>query len=102
MRTTEVLYTRSFTDLGTLQAARILQYALTKDTECALCYGVSVTVLQAGHRRTQSCRAICDTQEQACRLLVFLWENGVEPGTVQGVLEDLRHAGFLPCGGAEK
>ena len=47
MRTTEVLYTRNFTDLGPLQSAHILQYALTTDPGCALRYGVSVTVLQA-------------------------------------------------------
>ena len=63
METTEVLYTRNFTDLGPLQSAHILQYALTTDPGCALRYGVSVTVLQAGGRDTQSCRAICDTQE---------------------------------------
>lgn len=74
MKTTEVLYTRNFTDLGPLQSAHILQYALTTDPGCALRYGVSVTVLQAGGRDTQSCRAICDTQEGTCRLLVFLWE----------------------------
>lgn len=79
MKTTEVLYTRNFTDLGPLQSAHILQYALTTDPGCALRYGVSVTVLQAGGRDTQSCRAICDTQEGTCRLLVFLWENAVEP-----------------------
>ena len=70
MKTTEVLYTRNFTDLGPLQSAHILQYALTTDPGCALRYGVSVTVLQAGGRDTQSCRAICDTQEGTCRLLV--------------------------------
>ena len=75
MRTTEVLYTRNFTDLGPLQSAHILQYALTTDPGCALRYGVSVTVLQAGGRDTQSCRAICDTQEGTCRLLVFLWSR---------------------------
>ena len=48
MKTTEVLYTRNFTDLGPLQSAHILQYALTTDPGCALRYGVSVTVLQAG------------------------------------------------------
>ena len=84
MKTTEVLYTRNFTDLGPLQSAHILQYALTTDPGCALRYGVSVTVLQAGGRDTQSCRAICDTQEGTCRLLVFLWENAV---------------GRAPCGG---
>ena len=66
MKTTEVLYTRNFTDLGPLQSAHILQYALTTDPGCALRYGVSVTVLQAGGRDTQSCRAICDTQEGTC------------------------------------
>lgn len=45
MKTTEVLYTRNFTDLGPLQSAHILQYALTTDPGCALRYGVSVTVL---------------------------------------------------------
>ena len=84
MKTTEVLYTRNFTDLGPLQSAHILQYALTTDPGCALRYGVSVTVLQAGGRDTQSCRAICDTQEGTCRLLVFLWENAVEPGDCGG------------------
>ena len=42
MKTTEVLYTRNFTDLGPLQSAHILQYALTTDPGCALRYGVSV------------------------------------------------------------
>lgn len=73
MKTTEVLYTRNFTDLGPLQSAHILQYALTTDPGCALRYGVSVTVLQAGGRDTQSCRAICDTQEG---LAVFLFSCG--------------------------
>ena len=45
MKTTEVLYTRNFTDLGPLQSAHILQYALTTDPGCALRYGVSVTVI---------------------------------------------------------
>ena len=40
MKTTEVLYTRNFTDLGPLQSAHILQYALTTDPGCALRYGV--------------------------------------------------------------
>ena len=93
MKTTEVLYTRNFTDLGPLQSAHILQYALR--------YGVSVTVLQAGGRDTQSCRAICDTQEGTCRLLVFLWENAVEPCAVRGIVEDIRRAGLLPCGAEE-
>ena len=66
MKTTEVLYTRNFTDLGPLQSAHILQYALTTDPGCALRYGVSVTVLQAGGRapcgglwRTSGARAFC-------------------------------------------
>lgn len=92
METTEVLYTRNFTDLGPLQSAHVLQYALTTDPGCALRYGVSVTVLQAGGRDTQSCRAICDTQEGTCRLLVFLWENAVEPCAVRGIVEDIRGA----------
>ena len=101
MKTTEVLYTRNFTDLGPLQSAHILQYALTTDPGCALRYGVSVTVLQAGGRDTQSCRAICDTQEGTCRLPVFLWENAVEPCAVRGIVEDIRRAGLLPCGAEE-
>ena len=92
MKTTEVLYTRNFTDLGPLQSAHILQYALTTDPGCAL---------QAGGRDTQSCRAICDTQEGTCRLLVFLWENAVEPCAVRGIVEDIRRAGLLPCGAEE-
>ena len=34
MRTTEALDTRNFTDLGPLQSAHILQYALTTDPGC--------------------------------------------------------------------
>ena len=95
-----LLYTYK-ADLGPLQSAHILQYALTTDPGCALRYGVSVTVLQAGGRDTQSCRAICDTQEGTCRLLVFLWENAVEPCAVRGIVEDIRRAGLLPCGAEE-
>ena len=91
----------NFTDLGPLQSAHVLQYALTTDPGCAFRYGVSVTVLQAGGRDTQSCRAICDTQEGICRLLVFLWENAVEPCAVRGIVEDIRRAGLLPCGAEE-
>lgn len=35
METTEVIYTRNFTDLGPLQSAHVLQYALTTDPGCA-------------------------------------------------------------------
>ena len=41
MKTTEVLYTRNFTDLGPLQSAHVLQYALTTDPGCAFRYGQS-------------------------------------------------------------
>ena len=76
METTEVLYTRNFTDLGPLQSAHVLQYALTTDPGCAFRYGT-------------------------CRLLVFLWENAVEPCAVRGIVEDIRRAGLLPCGAEE-
>ena len=101
METTEVIYTRNFTDLGPLQSAHVLQYALTTDPGCALRYGVSVTVLQAGGRDTQSCRAICDTPEGSCRLLGYRGENAGEPCAVRGIGEDIRRAGLLPCGAEE-
>lgn len=97
METSQVLFTRSFTGFGPLQDAHILQYALTTDPPGALRYGVSITVLKAGGQDTQSCRAICGTREGACSLLVFLWENAVEPRAVHGVVEDIRRAGLLPC-----
>ena len=71
MKTTEVLYTRNFTDLGPLQSAHILQYALTTDPGCALRYGVSVTVLQAGTRNPAGQSAI-----RRRGLAVFLFSCG--------------------------
>lgn len=73
METTEVLYTRNFTDLGPLQSAHVLQYALTTDPGCALRYGVSVTVLQpeAGTRNPAGQSAI-----RRRGLAVFLFSCG--------------------------
>ena len=68
MKTTEVLYTRNFTDLGPLQSAHILQYALTTDPGCALRYGVSVT---AGTRNPAGQSAI-----RRRGLAVFLFSCG--------------------------
>ena len=73
MRTTEVLYTRNFTDLGPLQSAHILQYALTTDPGCALRYGVSVRCCrpEAGTRNPAGQSAI-----RRRGLAVFLFSCG--------------------------
>ena len=102
MKTTQVLYTRIFTDLGPLQKAHILQYALTSEPQEALPYGVMVTALQKEGQRSESCGALFGKEEDACRLLVFLWENAVGPLTMSGVVEDLRRSGVLFCREEEK
>lgn len=97
METTQVLYTRNFSGFGALQDAHVLQYALVTASEGELRYGVSVTVLRPGGQDTRLCRAISNTQEGACGLLVFLWENAVGPQAMEDVVADMRHAGILPC-----
>lgn len=97
METTQVLYTRNFSDLGRLQEAHILQYALTSDPQEELPYGVAVTVLRRGDHFSQFCRALFRRKDDACRLLVFLWENAVGPQAMPGMIEDLRRADLLSC-----
>lgn len=102
METTQVLYTRNFSDLGRLQQAHILQYALTADLQEALPYGVAITALWRDDQSARFCRALFRRKEDACRLLVFLWENAVDPQTMPGMIEDLRRANQLPCWKEEK
>lgn len=102
METTQVLFTRNYSDLGRMQEAHILQYALTTDPQEAMPYGVAVTALWRNDRSVQFCRALFRLKEDACRLLVFLWENAVDPQTMPGMIEDLRRADLLSCGKEEK
>lgn len=102
METTQVLYTRNFSDLGRLQEAHILQYALTADPQEALPYGVAVTALWRNDQSAQFCRALFRWKEDACRLLTFLWENAVDPQAMPGMVEDLRRADLLSCWKEEK
>lgn len=73
MKTTEVLYTRNFTDLGPLQSAHILQYALTTDPGCALRYGFPLRCCrpEAGTRNPAGQSAI-----RRRGLAVFLFSCG--------------------------
>jgi len=91
----QILYTRRFSDLGSLQKPHILQYALTKDAACEQSYGVSVTELYAGREDSQACRAICGSAQAACKLLIYLYENSVEPCAVRGVVENIQKTGAL-------
>lgn len=102
METTQVLYTRIFTDLGPLQEAHILQYALTSDPRETLPYGIVVTALHKKGKTFQSCQSLFRREEDACRLLIFLWENAIEPQVMPGLVEDLRRAGVLLCQKEEK
>lgn len=102
METSEVLYTRCFSDFGSLQSAHVLQYAVVTDSSRAPCYGVSVITLQTTGKEEKTCPAICGTREQACRLLLFLWENAVSPQAMPGIIEDIRRMGLAGCLGAEK
>ena len=65
METTQVLYTRNFSDLGRLQEAHILQYALTSDPQEALPYGVAITALRRNEQSAQFCRALFRLKEDA-------------------------------------
>lgn len=102
METTQVLYTRNFSDFGQIQQAHILQYALTTDPQEILPYGVAITALWRNDQSAQFCRALFRWKEDACRLLVFLWENAVDPQAMPGMIEDLRRANQLPCWKEEK
>ena len=102
METTQVLYTRNFSDLGRLQEAHILQYALTTDPQEAMPYGVAITALWRNDQYAQFCRALFRGKEDACRLLMFLWENAVDPQAMTGVVEDLQRADLLSCWKEEK
>lgn len=102
METTQVIYTRSFSNFGRLQKAHVLQYTLTSDPQEALPYGVAITTMSQNDQSTQFCRALFRWKEDACRLLAFLWENSVDPQTMPGLVEDLRHADLLPCWKEEK
>lgn len=90
MNRIQILYTRRFSDLGSLQEPHILQYALTKDDAGALPYGISVTGLYAERECSQVCRTICASAEEACNVLLYLYENAVEPCAVMGVLENIQ------------
>ena len=102
METTQVLYTRNFSDLDRLQEAHVLQYALTADPQEAAPYGVAVMALWRNDRSAQFCRALFRWKEDALRLLTFLWENGVDPQTMPDMIEDLRYADLLSCKKEEK
>lgn len=102
METTQVIYTRSFSNFGRLQKAHVLQYTLTSDPQEALPYGVAITMISQNDQSTQFCRALFRWKEDACRLLAFLWENSVDPQTMPGLIEDLRRADLLPCWKEEK
>ncbi len=95
METKKVLFTRKFSGFGALQEAHILQYALTRDTESTVQYGVSVTELRADGENTQAFGALCHSMHAACRLLTYLFENAVEPQMVPGVIDDIRSANLL-------
>lgn len=102
METTQVLFTRNFSDLGRMQEAHILQYALTADPQEAAPYGVAVMALWRNDRSAQFCRSLFRWKEDAFRLLTFLWENAIDPQTMPDVLEDLRCADLLSCEKEEK
>lgn len=102
METTQVLYTRNFSDLDRMQEAHILQYALTADPQEAMPYGVAVTALWRNDRSAQFCRSLFRWKEDAFRLLTFLWENGIDPQTMPDIIEDLRCADLLFCKEEEK
>lgn len=73
MKTTEVLYTRNFTDLGPLQSAHILQYALTTDRDVRFAMGFPLRCCrpEAGTRNPAGQSAI-----RRRGLAVFLFSCG--------------------------
>ncbi len=102
METTQVIYTRHFTDFGRLQNAYMLQYLLTEDPQKTAPYGVAIAALCREAQTVRSCPALFQSREEACRILTFLWENAVGPQTMPALLADLRQAGLLFCGKEEK
>lgn len=94
MEVEEVLYTRSFTAFEPVQSEHIVQYSITRDAKedknaQSAAYGVRIASLTQEGKKAETCRGVCCTMDQAKRLLRFLWENSVEPGAVNGVLQDI-------------
>lgn len=94
MNTAEVLYTRSFTGYEPVQSEHVLQYAITQDEKEAQIseYGICISCLSKEGKKTENCRAVCKSFRQANDLLRFLWENGVEPGSAEGIIQDIHRA----------
>lgn len=88
MDSKEIIFTRKWTDLGRVQPGTTCYYALTVDGgTCGVAVGEEGT-WRGTKFRFHSLRA-------ALRLLRFLYENGVTPGMVSGIEEDLQASHLL-------
>lgn len=82
-------YDRTYTEIPGLQDAEVLRYTLFRRGQELL---VSVSALQKLRRRAE-CVLPEGKETVACGLLLFLYENSVEPENLCDVIADVCPAG---------
>ena len=80
------IYVRTFSDIAHLQRAKRLSYALIVQPGG---YGLRVSSMSCGNGSEETVRNVFRTESQARNMLLFLYENGVEPEQLLEILDDI-------------
>ncbi len=80
------IYVRTFSDIAHLQHAKRLSYSLMIQPGG---YGIRVTSMSRGAGCEETVRNIFRTESQARNMLLFLYENAVEPEQLLEILDDV-------------
>ena len=80
------IYVKTFSDIAHLQRAKRISYALIAQKEG---YGIRVSSMSYGCGLEETVRNIFETESQARNMLLFLYENGVEPQQLLEILDDI-------------
>lgn len=80
------IYVRTFSDIANLQRAKRLSYSLISQKGG---YGMRVSLMSYGAGCEETVRNVFQTESQARNMLLFLYENAVEPDQLLEILDDI-------------
>ena len=83
------MYTKEFSDLGSLQEAAVIWYNLLEEGQPRLAYRLEVEEEGGGLRVMEQMDHPFSSRDEAVRILTYLYENAVTVTAWKDIVEDL-------------
>ena len=80
------IYVKTFSDIAHLQRAKRISYSLIIQNGR---YGLRVSSMSYGCGCEETVRNVFETESQARNMLLFLYENAVEPQQMLEIIDDI-------------